>query len=39
VQLEANGMSHWIFGVTEHEEDGVTFAPEEVFRQRMADGF
>jgi predicted RNA-binding protein len=32
-------MNHWIFGVTEHEENGETFAPEEVFRQRMADGF
>jgi len=39
MQLKACGMSHWIFTVTSHKSDGEIFIGEEIFRQRMADGF
>lgn len=32
-------MSSWIFGVTEKRLDGRTFKPEELYKQRMLDGF
>jgi hypothetical protein len=32
-------MSYWIFSVTTHKSEGETYKAEDVFRQRMADGF
>ena len=32
-------MNYWIFTVTSHKLDGETLIGEEIFRQRMTDGF
>lgn len=32
-------MNYWMFSVTSHKEDGKTFNPEEILRQRFNDRF